>query len=239
MPAFFIHGVPDTAELWDGVRSHLKRHDVVALNMPGFNAPVPDGFDATMDSYAAWLIARIEELGEPVDIVGHDWGSVLTQHIVQQRPDLIRTWAAGGGPVDVEYVWHDMAKAWQTPGVGEQVMQAFTPDALVEGLTPQGIDEVTARKVASHVDDAMKDCVLKLYRSAKDVSATWPMLDNKDLPGLVLWGAGDPYCPAGFAQRLGDRTGAKVVVFEDTSHWWPTQRPKEVAALLEELWASA
>jgi pimeloyl-ACP methyl ester carboxylesterase len=239
MPAFFIHGVPDTSELWNGVRSHLKRDDVVALNMPGFNAPVPDGFDASMQSYADWLIARIEELGEPVDIVGHDWGSILTQRTVSARPDLVRTWTAGGGPMDPEYVWHDMAKAWQTPNVGEQVMQAFTPDAITGAFTQQGIEEATARQVGLRIDDTMKDCILRLYRSATNVSNDWPALDNKELPGLVLWGADDPYCPVPFAQRLGDRTGAKVVVFENCSHWWPHQRPKEVAALLEELWATA
>ena len=52
----------------------------------------------------------------PVDLVGHDWGSLLVQRVVSLRPDLIRTWACGNGPVDTEYVWHDMAQQWQTPG---------------------------------------------------------------------------------------------------------------------------
>lgn len=237
MPAFLVHGVPDSSHLWDQVRSHLTRTDVIAPDMPGFSAPVPDGFGATKDEYAAWLIERIEDVGEPVDIVGHDWGSLLVQHIVQQRPDLVRTWAAGGGPVDSDYVWHDMAKMWQTPAVGEQVMASFTPDALAAALTPQGLDAAYAREVGERVDDLMKDCILKLYRSAINVGTDWPMLAAPCPLGLVLWGKEDPYCPVDFGKRLADRTGAKYAPL-DSKHWWPHERPAEVASLLEELWSS-
>ena len=46
MPAFFVHGVPDTSALWDGVRANIERDDVIAPNLPGFDAPVPAGFGA-------------------------------------------------------------------------------------------------------------------------------------------------------------------------------------------------
>ena len=36
MPAFLVHGVPDTHHLWDGVRKHLSRSDIIAPDMPGF-----------------------------------------------------------------------------------------------------------------------------------------------------------------------------------------------------------
>ena len=110
MPAFFVHGVPDTSALWDGVRANIERDDVIAPNLPGFGAPVPDGFGATKEEYVDWVIAEIEKVGEPVDIVGHDWGSLLVQRAVSLRPEFIRTWAAGAGTVDREYVWHDLAQ---------------------------------------------------------------------------------------------------------------------------------
>ena len=103
----------------------------------GTYAPVPTGFDATKEAYAAWLIGELEAVGEPVDLVGHDWGSILVQHVASQRPDLIRTWAAGSGTVDREYVWHELAQMWQTPDVGEQVMEGMTPDAIADTLADQ------------------------------------------------------------------------------------------------------
>ena len=236
MPAFLVHGVPDSGHLWDGVRKHLKRTDVIAPSMPAFDAPVPDGFDSTKDAYASWLIARIEEVGEPVDLVGHDWGSLLVQRIVSLRPDLIRTWAAGGGPLDIEYVWHDTAKTWQTPTAGEQLMAAFSPDVIVGVWATQGIPEEIARPIANRIDERMKTSILALYRSAINVAQDWTPLSAPTPPGLVLWGADDPYCPVAYGQRLADRTGAKCVAFAECGHWWPLQRPAETAALLEEHW---
>ena len=176
MPAFFVHGVPDTAMLWDGIRSELDRKDVIAPTYPGFGTPLPESFDATKDAYEAWLIAEVEAVGEPVDIVGHDWGASLVQRLVSLRPDLVRTWAVGSGPLDDEYVWHDTAKIWQTPGAGEQLMEAFTPDTLAAALSQQGLEPGYARALAEKVDPTMKDCILKLYRSAINVTDEWPPL---------------------------------------------------------------
>jgi len=118
MPAFLLHGVPNTHHLWDGVRDHLSRADIIAPDMPGFARDVPAGFGSTKEEYLDWLIADVENVGEPVDIVGHDWGALLAERLVSVRPDLVRTWAAGGGAIDEAYVWHPIAQMWQTPGVG-------------------------------------------------------------------------------------------------------------------------
>jgi pimeloyl-ACP methyl ester carboxylesterase len=47
MTAVLVHGVPDTHRLWDRLRAELGRDGVVAVDLPGFGCPVPDGFTAT------------------------------------------------------------------------------------------------------------------------------------------------------------------------------------------------
>lgn len=42
MPAVFVHGVPETPTLWNPLRSHLSRGDVVAVRLPGDAAGVGD-----------------------------------------------------------------------------------------------------------------------------------------------------------------------------------------------------
>jgi pimeloyl-ACP methyl ester carboxylesterase len=228
--------VPDTAQLWDGVKSHLARTDIVTPALPGFASPVPTGFDGTKEAYVDWLIAQIEAVGEPVDLVGHDWGSLLVQRIVSLRPELIRTWAAGAGAADRDYVWHDLAQMWQTPEVGEEVMEAMAGDALAAGLTEQ-LGAEQAAIVASHVDDTMKDCILRLYRSAAAGFDEWhDGVDAISKPGVVFWGADDPYVTSEFGERLAKRTGARLEMFADSGHWWPVTKAPEVAAGLESLW---
>ena len=77
------------------LRSHLTRTDVVAPNLPGFDAPLPAGFGATKEEYVDWVIGEIEKVGEPVDLVGHDWGSIIVLRVTSVRPDLVRTLACG------------------------------------------------------------------------------------------------------------------------------------------------
>jgi pimeloyl-ACP methyl ester carboxylesterase len=237
MPAFLIHGVPDTHRVWDPLRAHLARRDVIAPSLPGFGTPLPPGFAATKEAYTEWCIGEIERLGMPVDLVGYDWGSLLTQRIVSVRPDLVRTWACGDGPVDTEYVWHDMAQQWQTPGVGEQIMEMMAPETLAEGLAGVGIPRAAAEETARYVDATMKDAILRLYRSAIHVGAEWqPDVERVTRPALVIWAKNDPYVAPRFGERLAARVRGELVLL-DCGHWWPLERPAEVAAALERFWA--
>jgi len=195
------------------------------------------GFDATKEAYVDWLVREIERAGAPVDLVGHDWGAILVQRAVSLRPDLVRTWACGSGPIDAGYVWHDLAQQWQTPGVGEQVMEAITPEAMAEALAAAGVPAEAARETARHVDAAMKDCILRLYRSAVRVGAEWqPDLERVTRPALILWGRNDPYVTPRFGERLAARVRGELLMLE-CGHWWPLERPAEVAAVLERFWA--
>ena len=239
MPVVLVHGVPDTRRLWDPLRARLQRRDVIALSLPGFGVPLPPGFAATKEAYADWLIAEIARLGEPVDVVGHDWGSLLVQRIVSLRPDLFRTWACGNGPVDVDYVWHDVAQQWQTPGVGEQIMTMMTEAALADGLAAAGVPRQSASETARHVDATMRDCILRLYRSAITVGAEWQAdVEKITRPALIIWSKDDPYVPPVFAERLAARVRGTLVLLEGCGHWWPLERPSEAADALERFWAN-
>ena len=178
--------------------------------------------------------------GEPVDLVGHDWGAKLLQRLVVVRSDLVRTWAVGGGALDPDYEWHEVAKIWQTPETGEQFMEGFTPESWEAGAPGYGVPADHAASAATFVDDAMKDCILRLYRSAAGVSREWgPDMERAPAGPLLLWGGDDPFVPARFADRLAQRCGGETVVFEGCGHWWPLERPGETATALERHWASA
>jgi len=239
MPAVLVHGVFDTHRLWNRVRSHLARTDVLTPDLPGFSVPTPPGWTPTKESYVDWLIRELENVREPVDLVGHDWGALLVQRAVSLRPDLIRTWACGDGPIDKEYVWHDAARQWQTPGVGEQFLAMMTGDVMVEGLKGVGIPADDAVEIASHVDDRMKESVLGLYRSAVNVGEEWEDDVAKiERPALILWSRDDPFVEPRFAERLAERVRGELVFLEGCGHWWPLERPAEAAAALERFWRS-
>jgi len=237
MPALLVHGVPDTERVWHAVLPRLGRADVVTLRLPGFGGPVPAGFDPTKDAYAAWLVEQVLAHDGPVDLVGHDWGALLVIRAACLRPDRVRTWTAGAAPLDAEYVWHKAAQAWQTPEVGEKVMAQLTPATLGSALATAGVPPDDAREAAAHVDDTMKRCILRLYRSAIKVGEEWgPDLGKLSAPGLILWGELDPYAAPRWGERLAARTNARFVALPGCSHWWPLERPADVAVLLTKHW---
>ncbi len=239
MPAVFVHGVPDTFRVWEPLRKHLSREDVVALALPGFNAPLPANFNATKEEYANWIIRQLEDIGEPVDLVGHDWGCLLTMRVASLRPDLIRSWAAGSGPVSGAYQWHPLAKIWQTPGEGEKWFKELDPSAVADFMAKAGLPMERAKQAVSHIDQTMGACILRLYRSALEVGKQWqPDLGKVQAPGLVFWGEEDTACPVEFANELASDAHASRVLKLDAGHWTMVERTAEVAQALENHWAS-
>ncbi|MFK0022760.1 alpha/beta fold hydrolase [Streptomyces sp. NPDC090798] len=240
MPAILVHGVPDTHRVWDGVRRHLIRSDVEAWDLPGFGTPRPRGFGSTKEEYADWLIERLERVGEPVDLVGHDWGCVLTARVASLRPDLVRTWAGSSAPVSADYVWHPLAKIWQDPVEGDRFMDELHPASFAKDLMEHfDVPAEVAGDMVLRVDGTMRDSILKLYRSAETVGAQWePELANVSAPCLVFWGTLDPACPVEFAGKLGGAVRASRVVELDCNHWTAVQKPAEVAAALEAHWTA-
>ncbi|HVE91733.1 MAG TPA: alpha/beta hydrolase [Actinomycetota bacterium] len=243
MPALLLHGVPDTDQLWGPVLEHLKREDVLAPRMPGFGAALPPGFSATKEDYLDWLAREVEQLGEPADLVGHDWGAILVQRLVALRPELVRSWVAGAGTVSPSGKWHDMAKMWQTPGEGEAAMEAWasmTPEQIAELLAAVGVPEEHALASARMIDPVMGDAILKLYRSAVNLFQEWSSgLESSTVPGMLVTGAGDPFIKADLAGKEAERLGVRLVVVEEGGHWFPLERPGEYADTLEDFWSTA
>ena len=52
--------LPGPNLVWDSVKKHLSRKDTVTLALPGFNTTVREGFAATKEAYAAWIVSELE-----------------------------------------------------------------------------------------------------------------------------------------------------------------------------------
>jgi pimeloyl-ACP methyl ester carboxylesterase len=244
MPAVFVNGVPDTGAMWGPLLTHLQRRDVVLLEPPGFGSPVPPGFGSTKEEYADWVTGQIEAIGEPVDLVGHDWGCIHVQRVASTRPDLVRSIACGSGPVDREYEWHAMAQLWQTSDAAESLMAGMLDlprEDRILGLVAGGAPRELAELQADRFDEAMVASILPLYRSAITVGAEWQdaVAAMPRRPALVLWGRDDPYVAPEIGERTAARLGAEIIIFDGCAHWWPWERAQESAAALQRLWASA
>src|ERR1700756_5476633 len=170
MTIVLVHGNPETEAIWEPLIDALGRDDVVRLSPPGFGAPLPDGFSATYLACRDWLEDEVEAIDEPVDLVGHDWGGGHVVNVVMHRPELVRSWASDVvGLFDPEYVWHDLAQVWQTPGEGEQLVDTMlggTVQDRADRMAALGIPMDIATSIAAEQGPEMARAILLLYRSA-------------------------------------------------------------------------
>lgn len=245
MTIAFVHGNPEVAAIWDPLLAALGRADAVTLSPPGFGAPVPEGFGATSDEYRDWLIGEVERFGEPVHLVGHDWGGGHVQRLAAARPDLVRSWCTDiAGAADPDYVWHDLARVWQTPGEGEALVAAMAamPEAdRVATFVSLGMTEAAATACVAASGADMGRCILALYRSAAQPQMTeWgrELEVAEQRPGLVVIATEDHYTGGeALARRSAARWGAEVAMLEGLGHWWMLQDPAAGAAMLREFYA--
>ena len=246
-----VHGNPETDAIWGPLTAALAergRTEVLALSPPGFGAPVPEGFDPTMQNYAAWLVGeldRIRSSGTEIDLLGHDWGAGHVYGALAARPDLVRTWTGDiAGVLHRDYVWHDMAQAWQTPEVGEQVVAGLVGSAhddKVAVFAGLGLPDGIAGPLAAGLDEEMGRCILRLYRTGAQpaVGELGARLAAMDLPpGLVVDAEHDEYIGSDLSNDIARQLGTEVLRLDGRGHWWMVDDVDPVADGLVAFWAS-
>lgn len=247
MTVVLVHGIPETAAVWDPIVPLLDQHQVVRLSPPGFGASVPAGFGATVTEYRDWLIRELETSGAgPVDLVGHDWGGGHVLGVALVRPDLVRSWAIDVmGVFHPEYVWHDLARVWQEPEAGERAMARMLARPGTEraaGLAGLGMNAVVAERVAAGMDETMADCILRLYPSAAQPAMARigaELGKAAARPGLALVPAEDHMAGTERQHReAAARAGARMEILPGLGHWWMTQDPARGAKTLHRFWSS-
>jgi pimeloyl-ACP methyl ester carboxylesterase len=251
MSTVFVHGAPETAAVWEPLLAEVKRQssdelDLICLSPPGFGAPVPAGFGATIDDYRDWLISELEQFREPVDLVGHDWGGGHTLNVVMSRPELVRSWVSDViGLYHPDYVWHGMAQRLQRPEYEEKDVTAPMGPVLetrVAALVGLGMSEPVAQQVAKGQNLAMGQVAYTLYRSAVQpaMAERGQNLERAaQAPGLVVLATEDDVAGTAEQRRqCAQRAGAQVATLEGLGHWWMTQDPERAARVLLDFWAS-
>lgn len=240
MTIVLVHGVPEVAAIWDELRRELGRDDVVALSPPGFGVPFPEGAEPSSDWYRDWLIAELERLGEPVDLVGHDWGGGHAMRATAARPELVRRLVTDiAGTADPAYVWHDFAQGWQTPGTGEEMVAAMAALPAADraaAYAAGGMSAAGAHACGDADHELMGRCILGLYRSAVQPNmARWgDELAAAGHPSILVVNAhDDPYTGGPeMTRRAAARLGATVAELDGLGHWWMMQDPARGAAML-------
>jgi pimeloyl-ACP methyl ester carboxylesterase len=221
-PVLYVHGVPDSAELWT---PFLERTGGIAVDLPGFGrSGKPASWPYSLAGYAAFLPAFLDHLGiDRVRLVAHDWGGVA----LTLGPRIERLVAIDVLPLLPGHRWPWIARVWQTPVLGELAMGFTGRTAMRRFLSRDHADQVLR-----HFDQGTQRAILKLYRSARENLAA---LEEVTAPALVLWGEDDPYLPPAWAERIAAALGgeASVETVPGAGHWPWLDRPEIVQIVAE------
>jgi pimeloyl-ACP methyl ester carboxylesterase len=247
MTKVFVHGNPETSAIWAPLVAALNDrgvNDVVLLSPPGFGAPVPQNWTATVQEYRTWLVGELEKIGGEIDLVGHDWGAGHVFSVLAQRADLVRSWAVDCvGLLHPDYVWHDAALGWQTPEVGEQIVAAMIDmeeDVFAQSFVELGMTDSIARDIKKSITKEMGSCVLALYRDAAQPAMSRlgeRLIVNRPPHGLVLIAEQDHFAgTVSMMEEMAEVLDTDVARLGQCGHWWMIQNPDSAAEHLVRHW---
>ncbi len=241
----FFHGVPDSPIIWSPVLNALglDANTVTTPALPGFQDPHPKGFGGTKDDYADWAVGIVRdkfEVSGPVDIVGHDWGALITQRVSMLVPEMIRSWVIASAVISPDYYGHRIARMWNTPIVGELLMAITSGNKIEKSLIGDGVPEAIAKEEAQHWRKPhMRRSILGLYRSANGLrfQRDWCQdLERSPSAGMFIWGEHDQFVPPSVASGFVERRGYPLTVIPDSGHFVLAEKPKEFASALRNFW---
>ncbi len=246
-PILFLHGAPDSAEMWSGVIEHLKDHyRCFALDLPGFGrSTAPAHFNCSLENMARFLNTLIEEaaIPTPLNLVVADFGATYGLSWAVEHPQQVQHLAiVGGSNFSSRYRWHGTARLLRVPLLGEAVMAMVTLPLQEKMMrqnaplvSPEYVREAYALSLAKPETRRM---MLKLYRSVNSQD----FVEREDrlhtltthVPTLVLWGDKDPFITPDYAEQFGS---AHVEHFPQNGHWLAIESPNVVAQRLATFFA--
>lgn len=238
-PVLFLHGNPDSADLWKGVIAPLrKQFRCLAPDLPGFGrSSTPPDFDYSLQSMANFVDGLITAIGirEPLNLATHDLGTSFGLAWAITHPDKVKRIAVSNAMFFSDYRWHFWGRVWRTPLVGElsMILMNWLIFKLEVRRSSRKLTAAHMRNTYALMKKPVRKMILRLYRaSTPQLFAGWEdelLALTKRVPTCVLWGDCDTYIASKFAERFGAQ---QVHHFPDCGHWLPAEAAEEVAERL-------
>ncbi|MBV8553448.1 MAG: alpha/beta fold hydrolase [Acidobacteriaceae bacterium] len=254
-----LHGFP---EFWYG-----WRRQILPLARAGFRVIAPDqrGYNLstkprpvrayTLPKLTSDVLAIADQVGcQKIFLGGHDWGAAVAWNTAILHPDRIAKLAILNVPhpaVMIRYLRTrpaQMLRSWymlffQIPKVPEFVFSANNFRVGIRALERSSRpgtfspNELERYREAWSQPGAMRG-MIHWYRTLSRSRPT-PLPGKVQVPALILWGVRDKFLMAEMAREsVYECSAAKLICFEDATHWLHHEEPERVTALLAEFFCS-
>jgi len=240
-PLLFLHGVPDTSEVWDDTIANFSdNYQCIAPDLPGFGrTKSPRNFEYSLENLASFINQLLSSLSitDGVHMVIHDIGGIVGLAFAITHPDKVKSLTIMDTTFFSDYEWHATAKIWRKPILGELAMYLMGRKQFSAAMK-KGAPILTDTQVQSNYDALTwrnRRMILRFYRALDPVIfKQWEdqlQTIAQRFPTQVIWGKKDTFLPAAHAKRFGTDN---VYVLENTGHWPMLEQAKEVHKLISD-----
>jgi pimeloyl-ACP methyl ester carboxylesterase len=246
-PALLVPGFTGSKEDFISVLQTLAGagRRVLALDMRGqYETPGPD--DASAYSCAelgADIASVIETLGDPVHLVGHSFGGLVTRETVITEPTLIESYTLmSSGPAAItggrEVEGRVLLAALPKVGLEHLWSTRMEPDAIAKGV-PSDIVAFLRRRMFMNSPAGLMGMANELLSMSDRVDELAKVSGGASLPVLVLYGENDDAWAPEDQAFMAERLGARKVVIPGAAHSPAVEAPETTASALTAFWNDA
>ncbi len=220
---FFIHGAGCTSEVWE---RQLKELGGYAIDLPSHGKS--DCFEIeSVDDYAEVVAKVLESLGRDFIIVGHSMGGAIVQSLMEKiKPKGVVLLSTG-------------PKLKVNPKLLAGLRDDFekTVERLVGWMFSRSFEGKKAKeRVKEMIIGCGKEVVVRDFEvcDAFDFTEKYESGVSYDFPILVAVGSDDVMTPVEYSEYLRDKTGGKLVVFNNAGHMVMFEKGSELNKVLKE-----
>ncbi|RJL75140.1 alpha/beta fold hydrolase [Acinetobacter radioresistens] len=243
-----LHGFPETAQCWDQVRVQLNAAGfrTFAPNQRGYSLDArPEGRQAyRMQELLQDLDLLIDQINQPVHLVGHDWGAIVAWEYAMHYPKKLKNLVVLSVPHPGAFLRALLASdqlfksyyigLFQLPKLPELLFEKFPKIGLGllknSGMTKQQLEIFKTEML----EQDRLSYSLNWYR-ALPFNARFQRFDPVTVPTLFIGGTQDvAISDAGVKlnQRYVQAPYRKVML--EANHWLPVQQAAVVSQLILE-----
>ncbi len=243
-----LHGFPETSQCWDQVRVQLNASGfrTFAPNQRGYSLDArPEGRQAyRMQELLQDLDLLIDQINQPVHLVGHDWGAIVAWEYAMHYPKKLKNLVVLSVPHPGAFLRALLASdqlfksyyigLFQLPKLPELLFEKFPKIGLGllknSGMTKQQLEIFKTEML----EQGRLSYSLNWYR-ALPFNARFQRFDPVTVPTLFIGGTQDvAISDAGIKlnQRYVQAPYREVML--EANHWLPVQQAAVVSQLILE-----
>ncbi|MCH9670707.1 MAG: alpha/beta hydrolase [Gammaproteobacteria bacterium] len=239
-PVVLLHGIPESWQCWKHQMPTLAtQFRVLAFDLKGYGQSDKADGDYSGNGVASELLACLDAIGiDRFRLAGHDWGVIISDHIINQAPERVERYARCCLSLHRYDVRNSLHHQWngENPDAASRLMAK--PEAYVRvwmdssckpGLGPDATEMESI--VAEFANDGVAEAVPRYFRDIRNSTAV--DYSKFTMPVLYVHGEHDPRQPIEYCRGMEEHIpGLEAIMVLDAGHFVTREQPLQMTQAL-------